>query len=165
VTCLTTLSLTIRLCAINPAATDTDRVTLAEHLIEEYRSAFLRADLDGLVNCFGFPLQVTSVTEDEVTISVAGSQDWPVVLNGLLGFYRHLQVAEAVMLEVDSFALMDGVTAVRVHWDLQRIDGSSIYNFTAVYTVGRLDGTVKIIAIAHDELVRSRAVGLNLRTS
>jgi hypothetical protein len=29
--------------------------------MEEYRSAFLRPDLNALGNCFGFPLQVVSV--------------------------------------------------------------------------------------------------------
>lgn len=139
-------------------------MTLAEQLIGEYRSAFLRADLDGLVNCFRFPLQVASVAEDEVTVSVAGNKDWSVVLKGLLAFYRRQQVAEAAMLAVDTFAPMAGLAVIGVHWDLRRADGGSVYDFTAVYTIGRLEGTLKIIAIAHDELVRSRAAALDVRT-
>jgi hypothetical protein len=36
-------------------------VVLASELIENYRSAFVHADLTALVNCFDFPLQVASV--------------------------------------------------------------------------------------------------------
>jgi hypothetical protein len=126
-------------------------VVPASRLIEDYRSAFLRADLPALVNCFAFPLQVAHVNGDHVSVSVAGSQDWPEVLGRLLDLYRRLEVADAAMLAVEMSQPLDAVAIVRVHWDLQRIDGSSVYDFTAVYTLARMDGTRKIIAIAHDE--------------
>jgi hypothetical protein len=138
-------------------------VVPASQLIEDYRSAFLRGDLTALVNCFAFPLQVASVDGDRVSVSVAGSQDWPEVLSGLLEFYRHLEVADAAMLAIEITQPLDPVAIVRVHWDLQRIDGASVYDFTAVYTLVRADGTRKIIAIAHDELSKIRATGLEVR--
>ena len=133
----------------------------ASELIEEYRSAFLRADLSALVNCFHFPLQVASIDADEVSVSVAGSQDWPETLRGLLELYRRLGVANAAMLAVEILQPLDPVAVVRVHWDLQRADGTSVYDFTAVYTMVRMDGTRKIIAISHDELPKIRAAGLD----
>ena len=133
----------------------------ASELIEEYRSAFLRADLSALVNCFHFPLQVASIDVDEVSVSVAGSQDWPETLRGLLELYRRLGVANAAMLAVEISQPLDPIAVVRVHWDLQRADGTSVYDFTAVYTMVRMDGTRKIIAIAHDELPKIRAAGLD----
>jgi hypothetical protein len=139
-------------------------VELAEQVMEEYRSAFLRADLDALAKRFGFPLQVVSVTGDQVSITIAGSQDWPDVLKGLLETYRRLEVAEAVLLAVESFQPMDAVANIRVHWQLQRVDGAKVYDFTAVYTLARVDGSLKIIAIAHDELSKIRAAGLDARS-
>lgn len=132
----------------------------ASQLIEDYRSAFLRADLAALMNCFGFPLQVVSDTGDQVSVSVADSQDWTEVLSGLLELYRRLEVADAAMLAVEISQPLDPVVVARVHWDLQRIDGTSVYDFTAVYTLVRVDGARKIIAIAHDELSQIRAAGL-----
>ena len=43
---------------------------------------------------------------------------------------------------------------IRVHWQLERADGTSVYDFTAVYTLAQVAGSLKIIAIAHDELSR-----------
>ncbi len=131
----------------------------ASELIEDYRSAFLRADLSALVNCFDFPLQVTGVDGDEVSVSVAGSQEWPEVLQELLELYQRLGVADAAMRAVEITQPLDPVAIVRVHWDLQRGDGTSVYDFTAVYTLVLIDGTRKIIAVAHDELPRIRAAG------
>ena len=137
----------------------------ASELIEDYRSAFLRADQDALMNCFGFPLQVAHVDGDQVSVTVAGSQDWPEVLRRLLELYRRLGVADAAMLDVEISQPLDALAIVRVHWDLQRVDGTSVYDFTAVYTLVRADGTRKIIAIAHDELAKIRAVGLEAGAS
>jgi hypothetical protein len=136
-------------------------VLQASELIEEYRSAFLRADLSALVNCFHFPLQVASIDVDEVSVSVAGSQDWPETLRGLLELYRRLGVANAAMLAVEISQPLDPMAVVRVHWDLQRADGTSVYDFIAVYTMVRVDGTRKIIAISHNELPKIRAAGLD----
>ena len=126
----------------------------AQQLLDDYRSAFLRADLDALVNCFGFPLQVASVIGDEVSVTVARSEDWPEALRGLLDLYRRLEVADAVMLAVEISQPLDPVASIRVHWSLERADGSSVYDFTALYTLARVASNFKIIAIAHDE--RSR---------
>ena len=98
---------------------DTGVVRVAQQVIEEYRSAFLRADLDGLVSCFGFPLQVLTVTGDQVAVSVAHSQDWPEVISGLLDFYRRLEVADAVVLALEISEPLDAVAVIRVHWRLQ----------------------------------------------
>jgi hypothetical protein len=139
-------------------------VVPASQLIEDYRSAFLRADLTALMNCFDFPLQVASIDGDQVSVMVAGSLDWPQVLRGLLDLYGRLGVADAAMLAVEISQPLDAVAIARVHWDLQRSDGSSVYDFTAVYTMLRVDSARKIIAIAHDELAKIRAAGLETET-
>ncbi len=133
---------------------NTSVVLLAQQVLEEYRNAFRRGDLNALVSCFGFPLQVASVTGDEVSVTVAGSEDWPGVLQGVLDLYRRLDVAEAVMLAVEISQPLDPVAMIRVHWQLERLDGTSVYDFTAVYTLAQVAGSLKIIAIAHDELSR-----------
>jgi hypothetical protein len=139
-------------------------VVPASQLIEDYRNAFLRADLDALVNCFGFPLQVANIDGDQVSVWVASSHDWPEVLRGLLELYGRLGVADAAMLAVEISQPLDAVAIARVHWDLQRIDGTSVYDFIAVYMLLRTDGARKIIAIAHDELPKIRAMGLGAET-
>ena len=46
---------------------------------------------------------------------------------------------------------------MRVHWALQRANGDPIYDFTAVYSLARTEGRYRIVAIAHDELLKLRA--------
>ena len=136
----------------------------ASQLIEDYRSAFLSADLPALMSCFAFPLQVASIDGDQVSVSIAGSEDWPEILSGLLELYRHLEVTNAAMLAVEISQPLEPLAVVRVHWDLQRTDGSSVYDFTAVYTLVRSNGARKIIAIAHDEVSKIRTAALGVST-
>ena len=76
-------------------------MSAAQEFIEQYRSAFAHADVDALVECFAFPVQVVSVAEDRAFLSVAGPEDWPGVLEGLLGAYERLRASDVVPLAVE----------------------------------------------------------------
>ncbi len=60
---------------------------------DEYRGTFASYDAQALVELFAFPFQVVSDAEDIAPASVASSDDWQGVIEGLLGAYRTLGVA------------------------------------------------------------------------
>jgi hypothetical protein len=125
--------------------------------MEQYRSAFTSGDVDALLDCFNFPLHVVSITNDQVSVSFAQTEDWPHVLEELLNTYQRLKVAEAVLLSLEVTEPIEGVAIVRVHWSLQDANGDPVYDFNAVYTMARTDSRYRIVAIAHDELPKLRA--------
>jgi hypothetical protein len=132
-------------------------VSAPRELIEKYRSAFASADVEGLLDCFNFPLQVVSITKNRASVSVARTEDWPHVLNELLSSYERLSVAEPVPESLEVAEPIEGVAFVRVHWALQRANGDPVYDFKAVYTLAQTDSRFRIVAIAHDELPKLRA--------
>lgn len=135
-------------------------MSASRELIEQYRSAFTGGDVDALLDCFSFPLQVVTITKDQVSVSSAGTEDWPHVLKELSNTYQRLSVAEPVPLSVEVTEPIAGVAFVRVHWALQRANGDRVYDFKAVYTLARTDSRYRIVAIAHDELPKLRtAIG------
>jgi hypothetical protein len=125
--------------------------------MEQYRSAFASADVDALLDCFNFPLQVVSLTTEQASVSIARTEDWPHVLDELLSGYERLRVVEPVPLSLEVTEPIEGVAFVRVHWALQRVNGDPIYDFKAVYTLARTDSRYRIVAIAHNELPKLRA--------
>src|SRR5215204_2807130 len=128
------------------------RVRTPQELMEKYRSAFTRGDVTALTDCFSFPLLVLIATGAEASVAVADAETWPGVLQRLLDTYQRLSVVEAVPLAVSIDEPMMPVAIVRAHWALQRQNGDSVYDFTAVYTLTRIDGQLRIVAVAHNEL-------------
>jgi hypothetical protein len=128
-----------------------------QQLMEQYRAAFVRADVRALVDCFTFPLQVVTVTDGEASSSIAYDEEWPGVLDRLLGAYKRLGVTDCVPLATEITEPTDAVAVVRVHWALLREDREPVYDFTAVYTLALVAGRLRIVALAHDELPKMRA--------
>lgn len=119
-----------------------------------YRAAFVASDVDVLLEHFAFPVQALSVLDDGVAISVSARDEWARLLGRLIDAYRALAVADAEPLELVVDEPMPEIASARVHWQLRREDRSTVYDFRAVYTLVRVDGRLRIAAIAHDELPR-----------
>lgn len=123
-----------------------------EEFFAHYRATFRRFERDPLSELFTFPLQLVSANADGVTVMSLSRDDWPAVLDGLFGAYRTLGVTDAEPLELDSLEVASGLATARVHWELRRDDGTPVYDFSAIYTVAEVDGSLRIAGIAHDEL-------------
>lgn len=124
--------------------------------IDSYRTTFARLERDPLLDLFAFPLQVVSVLDSGPTVASFDRSQWPALLDGLLGAYRTLAISEARPLDLQVLEL-DGAASVRVNWDLRRDDASSVYEFTALYTVIDIEGALRIAAVTHDELPKLQA--------
>lgn len=129
----------------------------SQDLISRYRSAFVRGDRDALTDCFGFPVQVLSVADGQTSASVRDRDQWAQVLTWLLNAYRRLGVTDAVPLALEVTEAMDAVATVVVQWQLRRADGGSVYDFSAMYTMARVNGRLLILGIAHDETSKIQA--------
>jgi hypothetical protein len=119
---------------------------------DTYRETFARYDAAALADLFAFPLQVVSDAEEIAPLSIASREDWVGVLEGLLGGYRTIGVHSGEPLDIDARELTPRIVSAQVHWQLCREDGSTIYEFNAVYTLVGADGDWRVAAIAHDEL-------------
>jgi hypothetical protein len=128
-----------------------------EAFIEQYRVVFERFSAPEIATQFAFPLHVTGETGAGVSITVAASaEQWTPVLDGLLAGYRALGVTRSEVRSLEVTALGPSLAQARVHWALLDGKGQPIYDFHSVYTLGRLDDRLRVVAIAHDELPKLR---------
>ena len=124
-----------------------------ETFIDGYRDAFVRGDVDALLERFAFPVQTLSVIDGAATIGASDREAWRGVIGYIVGAYGTLGVAAATS-EVEVAEPLAGIRTARVHWRLRRADGEPVYDFTAVYTLASVDGVLLIVSVAHDELPR-----------
>ncbi len=61
------------------------------------------------------------------------------------------------VVALDRVEVTPRLASVRIRWELRRRDGSAIYDFTAIYTLARIDGMWRLVAIAHDEVPKLQA--------
>ena len=132
------------------------------NFLERYGAAFTRADVSALVDCFAFPLQVVSISDDVPSIATAQAAEWPGVVERLLGAYERLGVAKCIPVAVETFDPMSALAVLRVQWDLRRQDQELVYDFTATYTLALVQDEFRIIAVAHNEQPKMRTALLGL---
>jgi hypothetical protein len=130
-----------------------------EAFIEHYRTVFERFSATEIADQFAFPLQVTGDTGAGVALTVATSKEqWTQQLESLLGSYHKIGVARSQVKTLEAVTISPNLAQARVLWALFTDGGQPVYEFHSVYTLGRFENGLRIIAIAHDELIHLRAV-------
>lgn len=81
---------------------------------------------------------MVTVTDGEASPPVADGEEWPGVIDSLLGAYKRLGVTDCVPLATEIIEPIDAVAVVRVNWALLQEDSEPVYDFTAVYTLAQV---------------------------
>ena len=131
-----------------------DRV---REFMERYRAAFVRRDVDGLLDFYGFPMQLVAAGPIHPSVSVVAEEEWRLTVRRLVLAYRRLRVSSDSTGEFEVTRPLPGVASVRARWVLCGSEGEPIYDFTALYTVVDSENGPRIVAIAHDELPKITA--------
>ena len=130
-------------------------VTVAA-LFESYRSAFERQDALAIAEHYAFPMLSTIDTGKIAVTPVASKAELSSQLERLLAMYRAIGVGSARILKLSSLEFSPRLAQVSVEWELCGGSGELLYGFQAAYTVGLIDGALRITGVAHNEIPRYR---------
>lgn len=131
-------------------------VDRALDFMERYRAAFVRGDVDELLEFYEFPLQLVDVGNRPASVSVVDAAGWRVTVGRLVRAYQRLGVADTSSGTFEATEPLAGVAAVRAAWVLRDADEHRIYDFTAAYSLVDLAHGLRIVAITHDEVPKLR---------
>ncbi len=137
--------------------------TGVEAFIDGYRRTFETFDVAAIAACFTFPLGVTSDAETVSPAVVPDEARWTPVIARIVGAYRLLGVARATVRSLTVAEVTARIAQANAHWELQRADGTTVYDFHSSYTVAATPDGLRITAIAHDEGPRLAAAVATLR--
>jgi|SRR5687768_3414679 len=127
-----------------------------EAFFASYRNAFEQGDAAAIAAHFGDTVHVASDTGSGVQLQYANHTEWRHVVQQLVTRYRALDVRRADVRALSATAVSAVLAQARVDWRLYDGSGEVVYEFTALYTLTRDGSTCRIVAIAHDEVARSR---------
>ena len=132
--------------------------------MNSYRTAFERLDAPAIAEHFAYPSHITSDGDEIGLVAVAAKEAWIGTIEHLLGMYRSIGFGSARIRDASPTVLSPRLMQALVHWELHDGKGHLLYDFQAVYTLARIDETLRITAIAHNEMPRYRACFARLRS-
>jgi len=124
--------------------------------LRSYRTAFEHLDVAQIAAHFSFPLHVASDAREVAVGAVMALADWVPQVERLAGAYRTIGVRTAHPAETTIQAISPRLLQVRVRWRLLDAAAAVLYEFTTGYTLAEVQGDLRIVALAHDELPRLR---------
>jgi hypothetical protein len=129
----------------------------SEHItnfFDSYRGAFERRDADRIVDHFAHPCHVTSDADGVQLAVTSGRDEWLGQIQRLIAAYDAIGMRSAEILRVTSTELARRVVQTLVDWRLRDASGAELYDFHVLYTLAEVDGRLRSVAIAHDEIPR-----------
>ena len=143
--------------------TTPDPTAAVTRFLDSYRAAFERFDAPAIADHFAFPCHVVGAGEEVSLLAVSSREEWLPVLERLLGMYRAIGVGSARIAHLSVADLGPNLTQALVQWTLQDGAGHPLYAFDAAYTLAGVGGTLRVAALAHNEMPRSRELLVRLR--
>jgi hypothetical protein len=128
----------------------------AAAFFESYRTAFNQQDASAIAEHYAFPMLSTIDTGKIVVTPVASKAELAGQLGRLLTMYRAIGFGSARVLKLSSLEFSPRLAQVSVEWELYAASGEILYSFQAAYTVGLVEGALRITGVAHNEIARYR---------
>lgn len=132
---------------------------------ESYRAEYEGGDAAAISAYFAFPLHVTSDSSDDgeaagevVLTHVASRAEWEQQIARLLAAYTKVGVGSARIAALETHPLSPRLFQAVLRWVLHNAQGDELYRFDASYTLARVDGALRITALAHNERPRLQAL-------
>lgn len=130
---------------------------------ESYRVAFERLDAPAIAGHFAYPGHITSDGGGPIIVTtIVTKQDWTHQIEQILSMYRKIGFSSARILDMATTTISERLVQVFVRWSLFDRGGRNLYDFEAVYTLANMNGNLRITAIAHNEMLKSRTYKLRM---
>ena len=128
-----------------------NRIKLNE-LFKNYQNAFLQYDLDGVSRCYHLPCTLN--TPDKVVLLISQS-DCQQEFGAIFTQLKAAKTSNIIAKKASFTQVSKQVYLVCIDWDFIDGEGQVFADFSAIYHVLDIDGTLKIINVASHELENS----------
>jgi hypothetical protein len=126
------------------AGIDPDRV---KAFLEDYASAFARADKAAVADRYGYPAHAVTHDGGVGLVAVPSREVWTAVVERILEMYRAMGVHRAELRDVRVTDVSAEVAQARVVWVLHGKGDRLLYEFEATYTLALLESRLKIVQV------------------
>ena len=121
---------------------------------EAFGAAFERQNAAEISNYFAYPALAATEVDQVMLTPILSRSEWIHQIEQLIQMYKRIDLRKARILEISVRPFSSRLAHAVVHWALHDGSGARLYDFDAVYTVGRFGEEWKVIGICHNELPR-----------
>ena len=128
-------------------------------LFKHYQSAFIKYDLDGVSSCYHLPCTLN--TPDKIVL-LSNESDCQQEFTAIFTQLKEANTSDVVANKASFTQVNEQVYLVCIDWGFIDGQGQVFADFTAIYHVLDVDGSLKIINVISHELDSSLALAESL---
>jgi hypothetical protein len=134
--------------------TSSEIATGVRALIESYLTAFERFDAAAIADHFVYPSHITSDAEEIALLPLATKQDCVGAVEKVLAMHRQLGAPSGRIHDFSIAEFSPRLARASLRMEVLDSAARTLYDFAGSYTVARVQGAWRIVAIAHNQIPR-----------
>jgi hypothetical protein len=123
-------------------------------LIESYLAAFERLDAAAIADHFAYPSHITSDAEVVVLIPITNRQECLAAMDKVVVLHRKLGAPLGRIHDLSILELSPRLVQASLKMEVLDQTASCLYDFEATYSLVKISGAWRIVAISHDQIPR-----------
>ena len=136
-----------------------------EAMITDYRAAFSRYDLDGILQCYTLPNHFISDAEVVALMPITTADDCRAGVERVLAWHRTIGMASGRLVKLAVTELSPQLAVAYLDVELQDGEGRRLYDYQGFYTAVKTVGGWRIASIAHNQVPRLKACVAQVKAS
>ena len=119
-----------------------------------YCAAFEGLDVEAIADCVAYPSHIVSDGDEVGLISIANRQECLATMNRVVEWHRQLGAPSGRIHDLSIQALSPLLVQASLRMDVLDRTSRLLYDFQASYSLAKIAGAWRIVAIAHNQIPR-----------
>ncbi|QPF90016.1 hypothetical protein [Bradyrhizobium commune] len=125
-----------------------------EAFFQTYCTAFEALDTDAIADCVAYPSHIVSDSDEVTLIAIANRQQCLATMSRVVELHRQLGAPSGRIHDLSILELSPRLVQASLRMDVRDRASNPLYDFQATYSLAKIAGAWRIVAIAHNQIPR-----------
>jgi crotonobetainyl-CoA:carnitine CoA-transferase CaiB-like acyl-CoA transferase len=125
-----------------------------ETFFQTYCAAFEALDTEAIADCVAYPSHIISDSDEVSLIAIANRQQCLATMSRVVELHRQLGAPSGRIHDLSILQLSPRLVQASLRMDVRDRASNHLYDFQAIYSLAKISGAWRIVAIAHNQIPR-----------